>query len=220
VKINHNEFLSYPNRYDQILFGTIQDAWNMGAVAVGATIYFGSEESGRQIVEVAKAFEHAHQLGMATILWCYTRNSGFKIDGVDYHSSADLTGQANHLGVTIQADIIKQKLPVNNGGYLATKHGKTHPMVYEQLSSPHPIDLCRYQVANCYMGRAGLINSGGESKGTGDVQEAVVTAVVNKRAGGSGLILGRKAFQKPMKEGVALLNAVQDVYLDSTIGLA
>ena len=220
VKINHNEFLSYPNRYDQILFGTVQDAWNMGAVAVGATIYFGSEESGRQIVEIAKAFEHAHQLGMATILWCYTRNSGFKLDGVDYHASADLTGQANHLGVTIQADIIKQKLPVNNGGYLATKHGKTHAKVYDQLSSDHPIDLCRYQVANCYMGRAGLINSGGESKGASDVQEAVVTAVVNKRAGGTGLILGRKAFQKPMKEGVALLNAVQDVYLDSDISLA
>jgi len=220
VKINHNEFLSYPNRYDQILFGTIQDAWNMGAVAVGATIYFGSEESGRQIVEIAKAFEHAHQLGMATILWCYTRNSGFKVDGVDYHASADLTGQANHLGVTIQADIIKQKLPVNNGGYLATKHGKTHTKVYDQLSSAHPIDLCRYQVANCYMGRAGLINSGGESKGASDVQEAVITAVVNKRAGGTGLILGRKAFQKPMKEGVALLNAVQDVYLDSEISLA
>ncbi|MBM3918728.1 MAG: class I fructose-bisphosphate aldolase [Sphingomonadales bacterium] len=220
VKINHNEFLSYPNRYDQILFGTIQDAWNMGAAAVGATIYFGSEESGRQIVEVAKAFEHAHQLGMATILWCYTRNSGFKIDGVDYHASADLTGQANHLGVTIQADIIKQKLPVNNGGYLVTRHGKTHPMVYDKLSSAHPIDLCRYQVANCYMGRAGLINSGGESKGAGDIQEAVVTAVVNKRAGGTGLILGRKAFQKPMKEGVGLLNIVQDVYLDREISLA
>lgn len=220
VKINHNEFLSYPNRYDQILFGTVRDAWNMGAAAVGATIYFGSEESGRQIVEIAAAFEQAHQLGMATILWCYTRNTGFKVDGVDYHASADLTGQANHLGVTIQADIIKQKLPVNNGGYLATKHGKTHPKVYDTLSSPHPIDLCRYQVANCYMGRAGLINSGGESKGESDIQEAVVTAVVNKRAGGTGLILGRKAFQKPMKDGVALLNAVQDVYLDSSIGLA
>jgi len=220
VKINHNEFLSYPNRYDQILFGTVRDAWNMGAAAVGATIYFGSEESGRQIVEIAAAFEQAHQLGMATILWCYTRNTGFKVDGVDYHASADLTGQANHLGVTIQADIIKQKLPVNNGGYLATKHGKTHNKVYDTLSSPHPIDLCRYQVANCYMGRAGLINSGGESKGESDVQEAVVTAVVNKRAGGTGLILGRKAFQKPMKDGVALLNAVQDVYLDSSIGLA
>ncbi len=220
VKINHNEFLSYPNKYDQIMFGTIKDAWNMGAVAVGATIYFGSAESPRQIVEVSKAFEMAHELGMATILWCYTRNNAFKVDGVDYHTSADLTGQANHLGVTIQADIIKQKLPTNNGGYLATKHGKTHPKVYSELSTDHPIDLCRYQVANCYMGRVGLINSGGESKGATDLQEAVVTAVVNKRAGGMGLILGRKAFQKPFGEGVELLNAVQDVYLDESIDLA
>ncbi len=220
VKINHNEFLSYPNKYDQIMFGTIKSAWDMGATAVGATIYFGSEESGRQIVEVAKAFEMAHELGMTTILWCYTRNNGFKVDGVDYHTSADLTSQANHLGVTIQADIIKQKLPTNNGGYLATKHGKTHKKVYEELTSEHPIDLCRYQVANCYMGRAGLINSGGESKGASDLAEAVSTAVINKRAGGTGLILGRKAFQRPMNEGVALLNTIQDVYLDASIDLA
>lgn len=220
VKINHNEFLSYPNKYDQIMFGSIKEAWEMGAVAVGATIYFGSAESGRQIIEVSKAFEMAHALGMTTILWCYTRNNGFKVDGVDYHTSADLSSQANHLGVTIQADIIKQKLPTNNGGYLATKHGKTHPKVYSELSSDHPIDLCRYQVANCYMGRAGLINSGGESKGESDLAEAVATAVINKRAGGTGLILGRKAFQRPMNEGVALLNTIQDVYLDNSIDLA
>jgi DhnA-type fructose-1,6-bisphosphate aldolase and related enzymes len=220
VKINHNEFLSYPNKYDQIMFGTIKDAWNMGAVAVGATIYFGSPESGRQLIEVSKAFEMAHELGMTTILWCYTRNNGFKVDGVDYHTSADLTGQANHLGVTIQADIIKQKMATNNGGYNATKHGKTHPKVYSELTTDHPIDLCRYQVANCYMGRVGLINSGGESKGDSDLKEAVVTAVVNKRAGGMGLILGRKAFQRPFKEGVGLLNAVQDVYLDKSIKIA
>lgn len=220
VKINHNEFLSLPNKYDQIMFGTIKDAWNMGAVAVGATIYFGSAESGRQIVEVAKAFEMAHELGMATILWCYIRNNGFKIDGVDYHTSADLTSQANHLGVTIQADIIKQKLPTNNGGYLATKHGKTHPKVYSELSSDNPIDLCRYQVLNCYSGRIGLINSGGESKGSSDLLEAVETAVINKRAGGQGLILGRKAFQRPMNEGIQLLNTVQDVYLTKEITLA
>lgn len=220
VKINHNEFLSLPNKYDQIMFGTIKDAWNMGAVAVGATIYFGSAESGRQIVEVAKAFEMAHELGMATILWCYIRNNGFKVDGIDYHTSADLTSQANHLGVTIQADIIKQKLPTNNGGYLATKHGKTSPLVYSQLSSDHPIDLCRYQVLNCYSGRIGLINSGGESKGSSDLSEAVETAVINKRAGGQGLILGRKAFQRPMKEGIELLNTVQDVYLTKEITLA
>jgi class I fructose-bisphosphate aldolase len=220
VKINHNEFLSLPNKYDQIMFGTIKDAWNMGAVAVGATIYFGSAESGRQIVEVAKAFEMAHELGMATILWCYIRNNGFKIDGIDYHTSADLTSQANHLGVTIQADIIKQKLPTNNGGYLATKHGKTHPKVYSELSSDNPIDLCRYQVLNCYSGRIGLINSGGESKGSSDLSEAVETAVINKRAGGQGLILGRKAFQRPMNEGVELLNTVQDVYLTKEITLA
>ncbi|MFT3902166.1 MAG: class I fructose-bisphosphate aldolase [Niabella sp.] len=220
VKINHNEFLSYPNTFDQIMFGTIKDAWNMGATAVGATIYFGSEESHHQIIEVAKAFEYAHELGMATILWCYLRNSGFKKDGVDYHASADLTGQANHLGVTIQADIIKQKLPVNNGGYNAIKFGKTSPLVYEKLTTPNPIDLTRYQVANCYMGRAGLINSGGESKGATDLAEAVTTAVVNKRAGGMGLISGRKAFQKPMVDGVTLLNAIQDVYLDKDVTIA
>lgn len=220
VKINHNEFLSYPNKYDQIMFGSIKEAWEMGAVAVGATIYFGSAESSRQIIEVSKAFEMAHALGMTTILWCYTRNNGFKVDGVDYHTSADLSSQANHLGVTIQADIIKQKLPTNNGGYLATKHGKTHPKVYSELSSDHPIDLCRYQVANCYMGRAGLINSGGESKGESDLAEAVATAVINKRAGGTGLILGRKAFQRPMNEGVELLHTIQDVYLDNSIDLA
>ncbi len=220
VKINHNEFLSYPNRFDQIMFGSIKEAWNLGATAIGATIYFGSPESPRQIVEVAKAFEMAHELGMSTILWCYTRNNGFKVDGVDYHTSADLTGQANHLGVTIQADIIKQKLPTNNGGYLATKHGKTHPKVYSELTTDHPIDLTRYQVANCYMGRAGLINSGGESKGQGDIEEAVTTAVVNKRAGGTGLILGRKAFQKPLNEGIHLLNSVQDIYLDNSITIA
>ncbi len=220
VKVNHNEFISYPNKYDQIMFGTIRNAWDMGAVAVGATIYFGSEESTRQIQEVSKAFDMAHELGMATILWCYLRNSAFKKDGVDYHTSADLTGQANHLGVTIQADIIKQKLPTNNGGYNALQFGKTSPKVYSELTTDHPIDLCRYQVANCYMGRVGLINSGGESKGATDLQEAVITAVVNKRAGGMGLISGRKAFQKPVKEGVALLNAVQDVYLDRSIKLA
>lgn len=220
VKINHNEFLSYPNKYDQIMFGSVDEAWNLGATAVGATIYFGSDESTRQIQEVAVAFERAHELGMATVLWCYLRNSAFKKDGVDYHASADLTGQANHLGVTLQADIIKQKLPNTNGGYTALNFGKTHEKVYTQLSSNHPIDLTRYQVANCYMGRSGLINSGGESKGASDMAEAVFTAVVNKRAGGQGLISGRKAFQKPMKDGVALLNAIQDVYLDETITLA
>lgn len=220
VKINHNEFISYPNRFDQIMFGTIRDAWNMGAAAVGATIYFGSAESARQIVEVAKAFEMAHELGMATVLWCYTRNSAFKKDGVDYHTAADLSSQANHLGVTIQADIIKQKLSDKNGGYLAIGHGKTHPKVYSDLTTDHPIDLCRYQVANCYMGRMGLINSGGESKGASDLAEAIETAVINKRAGGQGLISGRKAFQKPMKEGVGLLNSIQDVYLDKTITIA
>jgi class I fructose-bisphosphate aldolase len=220
VKINHNEFLTYPNKYDQIMFGTVEEAWNLGAVAVGATIYFGSPESSRQIVEVAEAFALAHELGMATILWCYTRNSAFKTSEKDYHTSADLTGQANHLGVTIQADIIKQKLPTNNGGFTALKFGKTHDKVYTQLNSEHPIDLCRYQVANCYMGRAGLINSGGESKGATDLAEAVFTAVVNKRAGGTGLISGRKAFQKDMKEGVQLLNAIQDVYLNEKITIA
>jgi class I fructose-bisphosphate aldolase len=220
VKINHNEFLSMPNRYDQGMFGSVEEAWNLGASAVGATIYFGSPESSRQIIEVSQAFERAHELGMATILWCYLRNPGFKVNGVDYHTSADLTGQANHLGVTIQADIIKQKLPTLNGGYNATGHGKTHPKVYSELSSDHPIDLCRYQVATCYMGRNGLINSGGESKGATDLAEAVTTAVINKRGGGQGLISGRKAFQKPMKEGVALLNAIQDVYLDQNITIA
>ena len=220
VKVNHNEFLSYPNKYDQIMFGTVKEAWNMGAVAVGATIYFGSDESARQIQEVSEAFEYAHELGMATILWCYLRNSGFKKDGKDYHTAADLTGQANHLGVTIQADIIKQKLPTNNGGYTAVNFGKTHPKVYSELTTDHPIDLCRYQVANCFMGRAGLINSGGESKGASDLAEAVTTAVINKRAGGQGLISGRKAFQKPMKEGVELLNRIQDVYLDKSITIA
>lgn len=222
VKINHNEFLSYPNKFDQIMFGSVEDAWNMGAAAIGATIYFGSDESSRQIIEVAQAFERAHELGMATILWCYTRNSAFKKDGIDYHVSADLTGQANHLGVTIQADIIKQKLPENNGGYNALNFGKTHKKVYSDLTSENPIDLTRYQVANCYMGRVGLINSGGASTGSGqsDLAEAVKTAVINKRAGGHGLISGRKAFQKPMKEGVALLNAIQDVYLDSKITIA
>lgn len=219
VKINHNEFLSYPNSFDQIMFGTIKDAWNMGAVAVGATIYFGSPESKRQIIEVSKAFEYAHELGMATILWCYTRNNDFKKDGVDYHTATDLSSQANHLGVTIQADIIKQKLPTLNGGYNALKFGKTHPKVYSELTTDHPIDLTRYQVANCYMGRNGLINSGGESKGQTDLAEAVETAIINKRAGGMGLISGRKAFQKEVKVGVELLNAIQDVYLDNEVSI-
>lgn len=220
VKLNHNELLSYPNTYDQIMFGTIKEAWNMGAVAVGATIYFGSEHSRRQIVEVAQAFEYAHELGMATILWCYLRNNDFKAGGVDYHTAADLTGQANHLGVTIKADIVKQKLPTNNGGFQAIHFGKTDDRVYTALSSSHPIDLCRYQVANGYMGRVGLINSGGESHGASDLNEAVITAVVNKRAGGMGLISGRKAFQKPMKDGVELLHTIQDVYLDSSVTIA
>lgn len=220
VKINHNEFISYPNKFDQIMFGSIKDAWNMGAAAVGATIYFGSDESARQIVEVAKAFEYAHELGMATVLWCYLRNSAFKKEGIDYHTAADLTAQANHLGVTIQADIIKQKLPNNNGGYTAMNFGKTHKDVYDKLTTDHPIDLTRYQVLNCYNGRAGLINSGGESKGATDLAEAAITAVTNKRAGGMGLISGRKAFQKPMKEGVELLNIIQDIYLDKDITIA
>lgn len=220
VKINHNELMTYPNKYDQIMFGSVDEAWNLGATAVGATIYFGSEESSRQIIEVAEAFERAHQLGMATILWCYTRNNAFKKDGVDYHVAADLTAQANHLGVTIQADIIKQKLPENNGGFKAIGFGKTHEKMYTELSSDNPIDLARYQVANCYMGRAGLINSGGESKGESDLADAVRTAVINKRAGGMGLISGRKAFQKDMKVGVELLNAIQDVYLANDITLA
>ena len=220
VKINHNELLTYPNKFDQIMYGSVEEAWNLGATAVGATIYFGSEESSRQIIEVAEAFERAHQLGMATILWCYARNNAFKKDGVDYHVAADITGQANHLGVTIQADIIKQKLPENNGGFTAINFAKSHKAMYETLSSDNPIDLARYQVANCYMGRAGLINSGGESKGASDMADAVPTALVNKRAGGMGLISGRKAFQKDMKVGVELLNAIQDVYLDNQITVA
>jgi len=219
VKVNHNELLTLPNKFDQVMFGRVEQAYDMGAAAVGATIYFGSDEATRQIVEVAEAFQRAHQLGMATILWCYLRNSGFKTDK-DYHVAADLTGQANHLGVTIQADIIKQKLPENNGGYTALKFGKTSPLVYEKLTTDHPIDLCRYQVANCFMGRCGLINSGGASSGAGDLAQAVRTAVINKRAGGMGLISGRKAFQRPMKEGVQLLNAIQDVYLDPQVTLA
>jgi class I fructose-bisphosphate aldolase len=220
VKINHNEFLSMPNRFDQTMFGTVKSAYDMGAAGIGATIYWGSAESARQLKEVAEAFEMAHELGLTTILWCYTRNNGFKVDGIDYHTSADLSGQANHLGVTIQADIIKQKIPTNNGGYLATKHGKTSKFVYENLTSDHPIDLCRYQVLNCYSGRIGLINSGGESKGDSDMADAIYTAVVNKRAGGMGLILGRKAFQKPFEEGIKLLHATQDVYLDDSITIA
>lgn len=220
VKINHNELMTYPNKYDQIMFGSVEDAWNLGATAVGATIYFGSEESSRQIIEVAEAFERAHELGMATILWCYTRNSAFKKDGTDYHVAADLTGQANHLGVTIQADIIKQKLPENNGGFKAIGFGKTHKDMYDKLSSDNPIDLCRYQIANCYMGRIGLINSGGASAGESDLADAVRTAVVNKRAGGMGLISGRKAFQRPMNEGVELLHAIQDVYLSDKVTIA
>jgi class I fructose-bisphosphate aldolase len=220
VKINHNELMTYPNKFDQVLFGSVEDAWNMGAVAVGATIYFGSDEGTRQLVEIAEAFEHAHSLGMATVLWCYLRNEGFKKDGIDYHTAADLTGQANHLGVTIQADIIKQKLPTNNGGFTALNYGKTHKKVYSDLCTDHPIDLCRYQVANCYMGKVGLINSGGASSGSTDLAEAVETAVINKRAGGHGLISGRKAFQKPMTEGIQILNAIQDVYLDDQVTIA
>ncbi len=220
MKINHNELLTYPNKYDQILFASVEQAWDMGAVAVGATIYFGSEESDRQIQEVSSAFEMAHSLGMATILWCYLRNNAFKTAEKDYHVAADLTGQANHLGVTIGADIIKQKLPENNGGFTALKFGKTAKAVYEKLSSDHPIDLTRYQVANCYMGRAGLINSGGASAGESDIAEAVKTAVINKRAGGTGLILGRKAFQRPMKDGVEVIHAVQDVYLAKEVTIA
>ena len=219
VKVNHNELLTYPNKADQILFGTMQQAADMGAAAVGATIYFGSDQSGRQIVEVAKAFARAHELGMATVLWCYLRNNAFKTDK-DYHVSADLTGQANHLAATIEADIVKQKMAENNGGFEAVKFAKTHPKVYSELTTSHPIDLVRYQVASCYMGRAGLINSGGESKGAGDLAQAVRTAVINKRAGGMGLISGRKAFQKPMRDGVALLNAIQDVYLSKDVTVA
>ncbi len=219
LKINHNELLTYPNKYDQIFFATVQQAHEMGCAAIGATIYFGSKESSRQIMEVSKAFAHAHELGMATILWCYLRNPGFKVDGTDYHAAADLTGQANHLGATIEADIVKQKLPTNNGGYPAVKFGKYVDAMYDKLCSSHPIDLCRYQVANGYMGRCGLINSGGAS-GQNDLQQAVETATINKRAGGIGLISGRKAFQKPMVDGVNLLHAIQDVYLCKEIGLA
>ncbi|MDA3818880.1 MAG: class I fructose-bisphosphate aldolase [Candidatus Delongbacteria bacterium] len=220
VKINHNELLSYPNAYDQILFSSVEEAWEMGAVGVGATIYFGSEESNRQIIEIASAFERAHELGMVTILWCYLRNNDFKVDGKDYHTSSDMTGQANHLGATIQADIIKQKQPTLNGGFKKINFSKINEKMYTELNTDHPIDLTRYQVANGYMGRAGLINSGGASKGDSDLQEAVMTAVINKRAGGMGMITGRKAFQKPLKEGVELLHAVQDIYLAKEITLA
>jgi class I fructose-bisphosphate aldolase len=219
-KLNHNELMTYPTKYDQVLFGTVKQAWDMGAVAVGATIYWGSEQSDRQLEEISVAFHHAHELGMATVLWCYVRNSAFTKDGVNYETAADLTGQANHLGVTIEADIIKQKLPDKNGGFEAIKFGKTAPGMYDKLSSDHPIDLCRYQVVNCYMGRSGLINSGGESHGAADLKEAVRTAVINKRAGGMGLISGRKSFQRPMKEGIELLNAVQDVYLNAAVTVA
>ena len=220
VKINHNELLTYPTKYNQIMFGSVDDAWNLGAAAVGATIYFGSEESGRQIVEVSRAFERAHELGMATILWCYTRNSDFTKDGVNYETAADITGQANHIGVTIQADIIKQKMPDGNGGFTAINFSKSDPLMYSKLTTNHPIDMCRYQVANCYMGRAGLINSGGASKGDGDLAASVKTAVINKRAGGTGLILGRRAFQRPFAEGVEFLHTIQDVYLAREIDIA
>jgi class I fructose-bisphosphate aldolase len=221
VKLNHNELLTYPNKFDQVMFGSVDQAFDLGAAAVGATIYFGSDESTRQLQEVSEAFARAHELGMFTVLWCYLRNPAFKKDGVDFHTSADLTGQANHIGVTIEADIIKQKLPTNNGGYLAYEgYGKTSKLVYESLTTDHPIDLCRWQVANNYLGRIPLINSGGESKGATDLAEAVRTAVINKRAGGIGLISGRKAFQRPMTEGVELLNAIQDVYLDESITVA
>ncbi|EKF55517.1 fructose-bisphosphate aldolase [Galbibacter marinus] len=220
VKINHNELLTYPNKYDQTLFGKVKTAWDMGAIAVGATIYFGSAESNRQLKEIAEAFEEAHNLGMATILWCYTRNEAFKTDKEDYHASADVTGQANQIGVTIQADIIKQKLPTNNFGFKEIGFGKYDDEMYKTLTTDHPIDLCRLQVANCYMGKIGLINSGGGSKGKSDLSEAVTTAVINKRAGGSGLIMGRKAFQKPFSEGVRVLQSVQEVYLDNKINIA
>jgi class I fructose-bisphosphate aldolase len=220
VKINHNELLTYPPEFDQTLFASVEQAWNLGAAGIGATIYFGSENSRRQIMEISEAFEEAHSMGMFTVLWCYLRNSGFKKDGVDYHASADLTGQANHIGVTIEADIIKQKQAENNGGYTAIGFGKTSPLVYSDLVPDNPIELCRWQVANCYMGRAGLINSGGASGGAGDLEQAVMTAVVNKRAGGMGLISGRKAFQKPMNVGVELLNAIQDVYLCDDVTIA
>jgi fructose-bisphosphate aldolase, class I len=219
VKLNHNELLTYPNKYDQVMFATVRQAWELGAVAVGATVYFGSEESSRQLKEVRDAFQAAHELGLACVLWCYLRNSAFKNDGVDYHLSADLTGQANHLGATLGADIIKQKQAENNGGYTALNFGKTHKKVYSELTTDHPIDLTRYQVASCYLGRVGMINSGGAS-GSNDLAQAVRTAVINKRAGGMGLISGRKAFQKPVKDGVALLNAIQDVYLEKGVTVA
>lgn len=220
VKINHNELMTYPNKHDQIMFGSVRDAWNMGAVAVGATVYFGSAESNRQIIEVAQAFEEAHNLGMATILWCYSRNDAFTKEGIDYNTAADITGQANYLGVSIQADIIKQKLPTGNGGFTAIKFAKTNPDMYTKLSSDHPIDLCRYQVINCYSGRIAMINSGGESKGEADLAEAIKTAVINKRAGGSGMIMGRKAFQRPFGEGVKLIHMVQEIYLAKEITIA
>ena len=219
-KINHNQLLTYPTEYDQIAFGTVHEAWQLGAVAVGATIYFGSEQSSRQIVEIARGFHEAHELGLATVLWCYLRNPAFTVDGVNYELAADLTAQANHLGVSIEADIIKQKMPENNGGFNAVKFGKTSKLVYDKLTTNHPIDLTRYQVVNCYMGRAGLINSGGASSGEADLKDAVRTAVINKRAGGMGLISGRKAFQRPMQEGVDLLHAIQDVYLDKRVTIA
>ncbi len=220
VKINHNELLTHPKKYDQIPYGTVKEAWNMGAVAIGATIYFGSKESNRQIVEIAEAFEEAHQLGMATILWCYTRNSSFKKGDNDYHSAADLTGQANHLGVTIKADVIKQKLPETNYGFRDINFGKYNDEMYDELTTDHPIDLCRFQVANCYMGKIGLINSGGGSKGEADAREAIRTAVINKRAGGAGLIMGRKAFQRPLQEGIEILNKIQEIYLEDEVTIA
>ncbi len=220
VKINHNEMLTYPNRYKQVMFSSVEQAWNLGAAAVGATVYFGAENCDEMLIEIAEAFDEAHSLGLATILWCYLRNAAFKKDGVDYHASADLTGQANHLGVTIQADVVKQKQATNNNGYTAIGFGKTHPKVYSDLVTDHPVDLVRWQVANCYMGRVGLINSGGSSSGQGDLAQAVRTAVINKRAGGTGLISGRKAFQRPTAEGVELLNAIQDVYLCKEVTVA
>ena len=220
VKINHNEMLTYPTKYNQIMFGSVREAWNLGATAIGATIYFGSKESNQQIIEVSEAFEEAHSLGMPTILWCYVRNNGFKKDNINYETSADITAQANHIGVTIQADIIKQKMPNMNGGFTAIDFSKSDPLMYSKLSTNHPIDLCRYQVANCYMGRIGMINSGGESKGTSDLKDAVKDAIINKRAGGMGMIMGRKAFQRPLNEGIELLNNVQEVYLKKEITLA
>ena len=220
VKLNHNELMTYPNKYDQVMFGSVEEAWNLGATAVGATIYFGSAQANRQLIEISQAFEHAHELGMATILWCYARNSSFNTQEADYHFAADITGQANHLGVTLQADIIKQKLPTCNKGFIALNFGKTHPKMYTELCSSHPIDLCRYQVANCYMGRIGLVNSGGPAEGPNDLADAVKTAVINKRAGGMGLISGRKAFQRPIQEGIELLHAIQDVYLEPKISIA